>query len=48
MLVTAEQKLTTAEAAHFLNVSHPFVIKWIESGRLPRRKQGRIAPPHRF
>jgi len=28
------------EAAHFLNVSRPFVIKEMESGRLPYRKVG--------
>ena len=38
MLVPAEQELTTVEAANFLNVSRPFVIKEIESGRLPHRK----------
>ena len=40
MLVPAEQELTTVEAANFLNVSRPFVIKEIESGRLPHRKVG--------
>jgi excisionase family DNA binding protein len=33
-------KRTTVEAAHFLNVSRPFVIKEMESGRLPYRKVG--------
>ena len=28
------------EAANFLNVSRPFVIKEIEEGRLPHRKVG--------
>lgn len=30
-------ELTTQEAASFLNVSRPFVIKEIEAGRLPCR-----------
>jgi excisionase family DNA binding protein len=40
LLVPAQQELTTVEAANFLNVSRPFVIKEIESGRLPHRKVG--------
>jgi len=40
MLVPADQEFTTVEAANFLNVSRPFVIKEIESGRLPHRKVG--------
>jgi excisionase family DNA binding protein len=32
--------LSTVEAAHFLNVSRPFVIKEIEAGRLKHRKVG--------
>jgi excisionase family DNA binding protein len=32
--------LTTVEAANLLNVSRPFVIKEMESGRLPHRKVG--------
>ncbi|MEN9761437.1 MAG: hypothetical protein RI906_1263 [Pseudomonadota bacterium] len=40
MLVPAEQELTTVEAANFFNVSRPFVINEIESGRLPHRKVG--------
>lgn len=40
MLAPADQELTTAEAASFLNVSRPFVVKEIESGRLPCRKVG--------
>jgi excisionase family DNA binding protein len=38
--VPAKQELTTVEAANFLNVSRPFVIKEIEAGRLPHRKVG--------
>lgn len=34
------QELTTVEAANFLNVSRPFVIKEIEAGRLPCRMVG--------
>jgi len=40
MLVPADQEFTTVEAANFLNVSRPSVIKEIESGRLPHRKVG--------
>jgi len=40
MLVPAQQELTTREASNFHNVSRPFVIKEIESGRLPHRKVG--------
>jgi excisionase family DNA binding protein len=35
-----EQEFTTVEAANFLNVSRPFVIKEMEAGRLPHRKVG--------
>lgn len=39
-LMPMERELTTVEAAHFLNVSRPFVIKAMEAGRLPYRKVG--------
>jgi excisionase family DNA binding protein len=39
-LIPKNQELSTVEAAHFLNVSRPFVIKEIEEGRLPHRKVG--------
>lgn len=39
-LMPANREFTTVEAAHFLNVSRPFVIKEIEEGRLPHRKVG--------
>ena len=39
-LIPSKQELTTVEAANFLNVSRPFVIKEIEEGRLPHRKVG--------
>ncbi|CAN7161389.1 helix-turn-helix domain-containing protein [Trinickia sp. LjRoot230] len=32
--------MTEVEAAHFLNVSRPFVINEIEEGRLPHRMIG--------
>jgi excisionase family DNA binding protein len=32
--------MTTAEAAHFLNVSRPFVIKEMEAGKLRHRRVG--------
>lgn len=35
-----KHELTTVEAAHFLNVSRPFVIKEIENGRLKHHKVG--------
>lgn len=40
VLMPTEQELTTVEAANFLNVSRPFVIKEMEAGRLPHRKVG--------
>lgn len=40
MLVPSNQEFSTVEAAHFLNVSRPFVIKEIESGKLPYRMVG--------
>jgi len=39
-LVPAKQELSTVEAANFLNVSRPFVIKEIEAGRLRHRMVG--------
>lgn len=39
-LVPQRHELTTVEAAHFLNVSRPFVIKEIEAGRLKHHKVG--------
>lgn len=40
MLMPSKQEFSTVEAANFLNVSRPFVIKEIEEGRLPHRKVG--------
>jgi excisionase family DNA binding protein len=40
MLVPEKQELSTVEAANFLNVSRPFVIKEIEAGRLVNRMVG--------
>lgn len=40
VVMPARQEFTTVEAANFLNVSRPFVIKEIEAGRLPSRKVG--------
>jgi excisionase family DNA binding protein len=40
MLVPEKQELSTVEAANFLNVSRPFVIKEIEAGRLMHRMVG--------
>ena len=39
-LVHEKQELSTVEAANYLNVSRPFVIKEIQSGRLPCRLVG--------
>ena len=39
-LMPTEQEFTTVEAANFLNVSRPFVIKEMEAGRLAHRKVG--------
>ncbi|WP_432258297.1 helix-turn-helix domain-containing protein [Cupriavidus sp. TMH.W2] len=39
-LIPAHREFTTVEAAQFLNVSRPFVIKEIEAGRLAHRKVG--------
>jgi len=39
-LTPAKREFTTVEAAHFLSVSRPFVIKEIEEGRLPHRMVG--------
>lgn len=40
VLTSTVQEFTTVEAANFLNVSRPFVIKELESGRLPYRQVG--------
>lgn len=40
LLSPAHREFTTVEAAHFLNVSRPFVIKEIEAGRLRHRMVG--------
>jgi excisionase family DNA binding protein len=40
VLMPAKQEFTTVEAAHFLNVSRPFVVKEIDAGRLPHRMVG--------
>lgn len=40
MLVPEKQEFSTVEAANFLNVSRPFVIKEIDAGRLIHRMVG--------
>ena len=40
VLMHEKQEFTTVEAANYLNVSRPFVIKEIESGNLPHRMVG--------
>lgn len=39
-LMPAKQEFTTVEAANFINVSRPFLIKEIEAGRLKYRMVG--------
>ena len=39
-IIPSKQEFSTVEAANFLNVSRPFVIKEIEEGRLRHRKVG--------
>ena len=41
VLLPQKMELSTQDAAAFLNVSRPFVVKQIEEGRLPCRKVGR-------
>lgn len=41
LLVPQKHELTTQEAANFLNVSRPFIIKEIEANRLKCRKVNR-------
>jgi excisionase family DNA binding protein len=40
MLVPEKQELSTVEAANFLNVSRPFLIKEIDAGKLAHRMVG--------
>ena len=40
VFIPSKREFSTVEAAHFLNVSRPFVIKEIEAGRLPHRMVG--------
>lgn len=39
-VIADKREMTTVEAAHFLNVSRPFVIRAIEAGQLPHRMVG--------
>lgn len=40
VLVPNKHEMSTNDAANYLNVSRPFVIKELEEGRLPYRKVG--------
>jgi excisionase family DNA binding protein len=40
VLLPAKREFTTVEAANYLNVSRPFVIKEIDAGRLKHRMVG--------
>lgn len=40
VLMPSKQELSTIEAANYLNVSRPFVIKEIEAGKIPHRMVG--------
>ncbi|MFG6430349.1 excisionase family DNA-binding protein [Roseateles sp. LYH14W] len=40
VFMPAKQEMSTVEAANYLNVSRPFVIKEIEAGRLKHRMVG--------
>jgi excisionase family DNA binding protein len=40
MPINEKQEFSTVEAANYLNVSRPFIIKEIQSGRLPYRMVG--------
>jgi excisionase family DNA binding protein len=39
-LIPGDKEMTTQEAAEFLKVSRPFLIRLVESGELPFRKVG--------
>lgn len=39
-IVSAKREMSTIEAAHYLNVSRPFVIREIAAGRLPHHMVG--------
>ena len=40
-IIPENAELSTVQAAEMLNVSRPFLIKLLESGRIPHRKVGK-------